>query len=82
MAFFRKFITEIWPFIDFAVFAQYFKLKYIENKLELECTVDGVPSQIPMLKFLIHPAPQVPPLGHDPSNRVKILFNMFTIFYL
>ena len=26
--------------------------------------------------------PQVPPLGHDPSNRMKILFNMFSIFYL
>ena len=28
------------------------------------------------------PAPQAPPLAHDPGNRVKILFNMFSIFYL
>ena len=37
---------------------------------------------IPTLKFLTHPAPQVPHLGHDPSNRLIIMFNMFSIFYL
>ena len=40
------------------------------------------PSQTPTLKFLTHPAPQVPPSGHHPSNRMEILFNMFSIFYL
>ena len=23
--------------------------------------------------------PQVPPLGHDPSNRITILFNIFSL---
>ena len=53
------------------------------NYIKLEPAVDGAPSQIPMLKFLPPPpAPQVPPLDHDPGNRMKILFNMFSIFYL
>ena len=26
--------------------------------------------------------PQAPPLGHDPSDRMKILFDMFHIIYL
>ena len=26
-------------------------------------------------------APSVPPLGHDPSNRMKILSNIFSIWY-
>ena len=45
----------------------------------LERVVDVAQLQIPTLKFLTHPAPQVQPLGHDPGNRVKILFNMFSI---
>ena len=53
-----------------------------KEKDKLECAVDGAPSQVPTLKFLTHPAPQVPTLGHEPSNRMKILFNMFSIFYL
>ena len=36
----------------------------------------------PRLSFWSSQHPQVPPLGHDPSNRMKILFNMFSIFYL
>ena len=51
-------------------------------KNELECAVDGAPSQIPTLKFLTPPAPRSPTLGHDLGNRMKILFNMFSIFYL
>ena len=45
--------------------------------------VNGAPSQIPTLKFLPPPPqhPQVPPLGHDPSNRMKIMFNMVFIFH-
>ena len=53
-----------------------------KEKDKLECAVDGAPSQSLTLKFLTHPAPRCPPLGHDPSNSVKILFNMFSIFYL
>ena len=54
--------------------------KYINNdKDKPECAVDGAPSQILTLKFLTHPAPLVPHLGHDPSNRLIILFNMFGI---
>ena len=26
--------------------------------------------------------PSLPPLGHDPGNRMKILFDMFYIIYL
>ena len=50
------------------------------NKAKLECAVDGAPSQIPTLKFLTLQHPQVAPLVHDPSNRMKILFNMFLSF--
>ena len=46
--------------------------------LTLEWAVDGAPSQIPTLKFLTPPAPQVPPLGHDHSNRIKIPFNIYS----
>ena len=53
-----------------------------KEKDKLECAVDGAPSQIPTLKFLTHQAHQVPTLGHEPSNRMKILFNMFSIYYL
>ena len=28
------------------------------------------------------PRPKVPPLGHDPGVRTKIVFDMFHIFYL
>ena len=52
-----------------------------KDRDQLECAVNGVPSQIHTLKFLTHPAPQVPPLGHELSNRMKILSNMFSIFY-
>ena len=48
----------------------------------LEPAVDGAPSQIPMLKFLTPQAPRSPTPGHDLGNRMKILFNMFSIFYL
>ena len=50
--------------------------------LILERAVDGTPSQIPTLKFLAPPAPTSPTPGHDPGNKMKILFNMFSIFYL
>ena len=49
---------------------------------ELERVIHGASSQIPMLKFLTTHHPKVPPLGHDPVNRIKILFNMFPIFNL
>ena len=52
------------------------------KELKLERAVDGAPSQIPTLKFLTHPAPTSPTPGHDSGNRMKILFNMFFIFYL
>ena len=32
-----------------------------KDKDKLKCTVNGAPLQIPTLKFLTHPAPQVPP---------------------
>ena len=48
----------------------------LEKIILLERTVDGMPSQIPTLKFL-SPTP-----GHEPGNRMKIMFNMFSIFYL
>ena len=51
-------------------------------KIELERAVDGAPSQIPTQKFLTPPAPLSPTPGHDLGNRMKILFNMFSIFYL
>ena len=50
----------------------------LHSNCELECAVDGAPSQIPTLKFLTPQHPQVPPLGHDPSNRIKILFNIIS----
>ena len=34
-----------------------------------------------MIKFLTPSAPQVSPLRHDTGNRMKILINMFSIFY-
>ena len=33
------------------------------------------------IKFLIPQHPQVPPLGHDPGDRMKIPSNMFYIFH-
>ena len=54
----------------------------MKDKGKLECAVDGAPLQIPTLKFLNHPAPKAPHLGHDSSNLLIILFNMFSIFYL
>ena len=66
--------------LHLSVFAQYPKNKYIENKFELECTVDGVPSQIPTLKFLIHPAPPSPAPGLWPEqqsqNSVQYVYNI------
>ena len=32
--------------------------------------------------FLTPKHPQVPPLGHDPGNKMKIMFDMYSIFYL
>ena len=49
---------------------------------KLERAVDGAPSQIPTLKFLTPPAPHSPKPGHDLGNRMEILFNMFSNFYL
>ena len=49
---------------------------------KLERAADGAPSQIPTLKFFTPPAPPSSTPGHDPSNRMKILFNLFSIFYL
>ena len=49
---------------------------------KLERAVDGVPSQIPTLIFFTPPEPRKPTPGHDLGNRMKILFNMFSIFYL
>ena len=52
---------------------------------KLKRAVDGAPSQIRTLKLMTPPpppAPQVSPLGHGPGLRMKILFNMFYIFYL
>ena len=34
------------------------------------------------IKFLTPKHPQVPPLRHDPGDRMKILFDMYYIFYL
>ena len=53
----------------------------VENKKKLECAVDGAPSQIPTLKFLTPPPqhPGVPPLGYDPSHRIKILFYIISL---
>ena len=51
-----------------------------KEKDKLECAVDGAPSQIPTLKFLTHPAPQVPTLGHEPSNNsVQYLFYLLFV---
>ena len=51
---------------------------YLIATKKLECAVDGAPSQIPTLKSLTPQHPQALPLGHDPSNRMKILFNIFS----
>ena len=52
----------------------------VQRTNKLERAVDGATSQIPTLKLLT-PAPQVPPLGHDPGDRMKIPFDMIHIFY-
>ena len=49
---------------------------------KLEHAVDGVPSQIPTLKFLTPQHPQVRPLRHDPGDRMKIPLDMFYIVNL
>ena len=36
----------------------------------------------PHAKVFDHPAPRCPIPGHDLGNRMKILFNKFSIFYL
>ena len=36
----------------------------------------------PHAKNLNPQYPKVPPLGHDPGNRVKLLFELFYISYL
>ena len=54
----------------------------LEGNYKLECAVDGAPLQIPALKFLTPQAHRRPTPGHDLANRMKILFNMFSIFYL
>ena len=36
----------------------------------------------PRSSFWLPPAPTSPASGHDPGNNMKILFNMFSIFYL
>ena len=56
--------------------------KHNNRKRKLECAVDGAPSQIPTLKFLTPQHPKVPPLGHDPGNKMKIPSNLFSIFSL
>ena len=53
-----------------------------ESITKLERAVDRGPSQIPTLKFLTPPAPTSPTPGHDSGNRMKILFNTFSTFYL
>ena len=52
------------------------------NVRKLERAVDGAPSQILTLKFLTPPAPHSPTPKYDLGNRMNILFNMFSIFYL
>ena len=42
--------------------------------------VDGAPSQIPTLKFFTPSTPKSHP-WRDPGNRMKILFNMFSIYF-
>ena len=42
----------------------------------------GGASQIPTLNFFTPPSTRSPTSGHDPGNIMKILFNMFPIFYL
>ena len=59
------------------------KMLYIhvgKNIFKLERAVDGTPLQITTLKFLIPKHAQVPPLGHDPGNKMIIPFNMFLSF--
>ena len=51
-------------------------------QISTRARIDGAPSQIPTLKFFTPPAPTSPYPGYDPGNRMKILFNMFSIFYL
>ena len=58
------------------------KLQLITVTILTRMCIDGAPSHIPALKFLTHQHPQVPPLGHDPSNGMKILLTIFSIFYL
>ena len=49
-------------------------------KNTLERAVDGVPWRIPTLKFLTPSIPKVPPLEHDPGNRIKFLSICFLSF--
>ena len=44
--------------------------------------MDGEPLQMPTLKFLTSPAPCSLIPGHDFGNRIKLLFNMFSIFFI
>ena len=52
------------------------------KRKKLERAFDGAPLQIPTLKFVTPQATRSPSPGHDLGNRMKILFNMFSIFYL
>ena len=52
------------------------------QNMKLERAVAGAPSQIPTLIFFTPPAPRSPTPGQDLGNRMKILFNMFFIFFI
>ena len=50
--------------------------------IKLERAVDGALSQMPTLKILTPQHPQVPPLANDSRNRIKIMFNMFSLLFV
>ena len=50
--------------------------------IKLERAVDGAPSQMPTLKILTPQHPQVPPLANDSRNRIRIMFNIFSLLFV
>ena len=77
----RDIAIQLWFAFVQRVFRWYSGGWSMKLNVKPERAVDGAPSQIPTLKFFTPPASRSPSPGHDLGNRMKILFNMFFIFF-